>query len=146
MAFTVTNHGIYYLLNTAITSPDIRMVVFKGTVPAASSIRAWDFVSEAIASTLDESTGGYTRPDLASVTLTKEPSGANSVTLTAASPTIPGAQAPTGETWVAVGYYVHTGSDATGVLLGIDTPTPPNLATNGADVTMPALLITITGS
>ena len=64
MAFTVTNKGLDYLLGTAISgSTDIRMIVFKGTVPSVATIRDWDFVSDATASTLDEAAAsGYRGP------------------------------------------------------------------------------------
>jgi hypothetical protein len=55
----------------------------------------------------------------------------------------------TGETWTAVGFYIEPvagASDTTRTLLGVDIPTPSTLTTNGQNVTLPALLLTITGS
>jgi len=68
----------------------------------------------------------------------------DSVTITATAPVLTSVAA--GETWTCVGYFIQTGSDATATLLGIDVPTPSTLDTNGQNVTLPALLLTIPGS
>jgi hypothetical protein len=153
MAFTMTNRGMYYMLTAAFTSgtttPDLRMAVFKGTVPAVGSIRTMNFLSEVTSAGMTEAAAtGYTRTNTQldlTLTVTEEPSGANSVTISAPAPVLTAVAA--GETWTAVAYYCNNGgADSTKELVGIDVPTPPTLATNGADVTLPALLITITGS
>ena len=145
MAFTVTNQGLEHIVANAISSStDIRMVVFKGTVPAVATMRDWSFVSDAIASTLDEAAAsGYTRPDLASVTVTASDASDN-VTITAAAPVL--TSVASGETWTCVGYFIQVGADTANPLIGIDVPTPSTLATNGQNVTLPALLLTVTGS
>jgi hypothetical protein len=119
------------------------MIVFKGTVPSVATMRDWDFVADATASTLDEAAAsGYSRPDL---TVSYTPSDASdNVVISATAPVLTSVAA--GETWTAVGYFVQTGSDATATLLGVDVPTPSTLATNGQNVTLPALSLTITGS
>lgn len=145
MAFTFANRGLYYLLNTAISSStDIRQAVFKGTVPSAATIRDWNFLSDVIAdaSSDEAAASGYARADLASVTLT-ESDASDNVTLTAAAPTYTSVAA--GETWTFVAYYIEAASDATRTLLGIDAPASSQV-TNGGNITGPALSITVTGS
>ena len=145
MPFTVTNRGLYTLLNTAVSSStDIRQAVFTGTVPSAATIRDWNFLSDAIAdaSSAEAVASGYARADLASVALT-ESDASDNVTLTAAAPTYTAVAA--GETWTWVAYYVEAGTDATRTLLGVDAPAS-NQPTNGGNITGPALSITVTGS
>ena len=48
-----------------------------------------------------------------------------------------------GETWTCVGYYDRVAGNDTDVLIGIDVPTPSTIATNGQNVTLPALLINV---
>ena len=146
MAFTVTNHGMLTMLNSAFTSStDIRMMVFKGTVPGVAAIRDMDFLSELLASSglLEATASGYTRQALSGKAVTKSDTTDN-VVISASAPVL--TAVATGETWTGVGYYIEGASDAARVLLGVDVPTPPTLATNGADVTLPALSITVTGS
>ena len=141
MAFTWTTRGIYYLLNTAISSStDIRQAVFTGTVPAQATIRNWDFLSDAIAdaSSAEAVASGYARADLASVTLT-EVDASDNVTLTAAAPVYTSVAA--GETWTFVAYYVEAATDATRTLLGVDAPASSQV-TNGGNITGPALSAT----
>ena len=146
MAFTFANRGLFALLNQTITSStDLRMLVFKGTVPGVAAIRDMDFVSNLLASAglSEAAASGYSRRTLASVAVT-ESDATDSVTISAAAPVLTTVAA--GETWTGVAYYIEGASDAARTLLGVDVPTPPTLVTNGADVTLPALLITITGS
>jgi hypothetical protein len=153
MAFTMTNRGLYNLLTAVFTSgstsPDLRMAVFKGTVPAVGTIRTMNSLADVTTAGMAEAAAsGYTRTNTQldlTLTVTEEPSGANSVTIAAPAPVLTAVAA--GETWTAVAYYANNGgADSTKDLIGIDVPTPPTLVTNGADVTLPALLITITGS
>ena len=144
MPFTVTNKWLDYMHGTVISAgTDIRMVVFKGTVPSVATMRDWVFVSDALASSLDEAAAsGYTRPD---PTISYTPSTASdNVVISAPAPVL--TAVATGETWTAVGWYVHVGADGANPLIGIDMPTPTTLVTNGEDVTLPALLLTVTGS
>ena len=144
MAFTVTNKWLDYMHTAAISgSTDIRQIVFKGTVPSVATMRDWDFVSDAIASTLDEAAvAGYSRPD---PTVTYTPSDASDNVVISCPATVLTSVAA-GETWTAVGWYVNVGTDATNVLIGVDVPTPATLVTNGQNVTLPALQLTVTGS
>ena len=145
MAFTFANRGLYYLLNTAISSStDLRQAVFTGTVPSAATIRDWNFLSDVIAdaSSAEAVASGYARADLASVTLTEDDTG-DKVTLTAAAPTYTAVAA--GETWTFVAYYVEGASDAARTLIGIDAPASSQ-ATNGGNITGPALTVNVTGS
>ena len=143
MPCTMTNRGLHTLLNSAISgSTDIRMAVFKGTVPSVASMRDMNFLSELTAVSTEAAAVGYSRADLASVTLT-ESDGSDNVTLTAAAPAWAGVAV--GETWTHVAYYIEEASDAARILLCVDDPAS-DLVTNGGNVTGPALSITVTGS
>lgn len=145
MAFVFANRGLYTLLNSAVSgSTDIRQAAFTGTVPAAGTIRDWNFLSDVIAdaSSAEAVAAGYARQDLAGVTLT-EVDASDNVTLVATAPSY-GAIAA-GETWTFVAFYVEGASDAARTLIGIDAPAS-TLITNGGAVTGPALSVTVTGS
>lgn len=140
MACTLTNRGLYTLLNSAITgSTDIRQLVIKGTVPSTTAIRAMNTVADLLAVATEAAASGYARADLASVTIT-EVDGSNQVTLTAAAPVY--STPASGETWTAVGYYIEGASDSARALLAVDEPSS-TIATNGSNVTAPALSITV---
>lgn len=135
-----TNRGLYYLLNNAISgTTDIRQAVYKGAAPSQATIQDWNFVSD-ITST-EAAASGYSRADLASVTLTEDDT-ANNVTLTAAAPTYTSVAA--GETWTHVAYYIEAGADSSRTLLLIDVPAS-SVSTNGGNITGPALNVTVTG-
>jgi len=143
MAFVFSTHGLYYLLNSAITgTTDIRCGVLTnaGTLTAAQ-IRDTDNVSNLLAlSGLVEASGtGYARQDLAGVALTEQDASDN-VVLTATAPTMTNVAA--GQTWRNVFYYIEAGTDATRNMIGVDTPAT-TLAPNGGNVTLPALSVTI---
>jgi len=143
MAFTMTNRGLFYLLNNAISaSTDIRAAVFKGSAPAVATMRDYDFLSSLTGAMTEAAASGYARVDLASVAIT-ESDASDNVTITAAAWTMNSVAA--GETWTAIGYYVEGASDAARTLLGVDVPSS-SITTNGSNITGPALLITITGS
>jgi len=143
MPHYVTNRGLFTIANTAISaSTDIRAAVFKGALPSVAAIRDYNFLSELTAAMTEAVASGYSRADLASVTIT-ESDASDNVTITAAAPTWNSVAA--GETWTAIAYYVEGASDAARVLLAVDDPAA-DLITNGGDVTGPALSITITGS
>lgn len=145
MPFTFANRGLFTLLNTAISgTTDLRQAVFTGTVPAAGTIRDWNFLSDVIAdaSSAEAVASGYARADLAGVTLTENDAGDN-VTLVATAPVYTAVAA--GETWTFVAYYVEAASDATRTLIGIDAPAS-SIPTNGGNITGPALSVTVTGS
>lgn len=143
MAFTMTNRGLFYLLNNAISaSTDIRAAVFKGSAPAAATIRDYDFLSSLTGAMTEAAASGYARVDLASVAIT-ESDASDNVTITAAAWTMNSVAA--GETWTAIGYYIEGASDAARTLIGVDVPSS-SITTNGSNITGPSLLITITGS
>jgi acetyl-CoA acetyltransferase len=142
MAAVLANRGLYSLLNLAISgSTDLRQAVFTGTMPAAGTIRDWNFLSDVIAdaSSAEAAASGYSRADLGSVTLT-EVDASDNVTLTAAAPTYTAVAA--GETWVFVAYYIEGASDAARTLVALDEPAATQV-TNGSDITGPAFSLTV---
>lgn len=142
MAFVFANRGLYHLMNVAISgSTDLRQAVFTdaGTPPTAATIRDLNFLADLTAVYTEAAASGYSRADLASVTLT-EVDASDNVTLTAAAPTY--SSVAVGEVWEAVAYYIEGASDAARVLIGVDTPAS-TLTTNGGDVTGPALSVTV---
>lgn len=140
MAHTVTNRGLYSLLSLAVSgTTDIRMAVFVGAPPAAATIRDYNFLSELTGAMTEAAAANYARQDLAGVTLT-EVDGSDTVTLTADAPTINNVGA--GETWTTVAYYIYNASDAAAALISVDTPTS-SIATNGGNITLPALSLTV---
>lgn len=148
MAFVVTNKWLDYCHGTVISAAtDIRMLVFTGTVPSTATIRAFDFVQNAIDSSLNEATAsGYSRQDL-TISYTPESAGGNNLVISATAPVL--TAVASGQTFVAVGYFVETAAsptDSNRVLIGIDVPTPPTIDTNDANITLPALSLTVTGS
>ena len=143
MSFTMANRGLYTLLNAAISgSTDIRVAVFKGSAPAASAIKDYNFLSDVTGAMTEAAASGYSRADLAGVTLT-ENDGSDNVTLTATAPSW--TSVAVGETWTALAYYIEDASDAARTLIGVDVPSA-TLVTNGGNVTGPALSITLAGS
>lgn len=146
MAHNMTNRGLMTIENTAISSAtDIRAAVFKGTAPSAATIRDMNFLSDLIAVSTEAAAVGYARADLASVAIAENDTP-DTVTITAAAPTMTSVAA--GETWTHIGYYIETAStptDANRILLSVDTPTS-SIATNGSNITLPALTYTTTGS
>jgi hypothetical protein len=152
MAFTLTNKGTEFLLANAITTAtDVRIIVFKGTPPNGATMKDFDNVADAIASTLDEATAtsvswtpGRVDPGPLTITMSEV---TDNVVITTPAPVL--TSVLTGETWTAVGFYIEPvagATDTTRTLIGVDIPTPSTLTTNGQNVTLPALLLTITGS
>jgi hypothetical protein len=143
MAFTMTNRGLFYLLNNAISSStDIRAAVFKGTAPSVATIRDYDFLSSLTGAMTEAAATNYARVDLAGVTIT-ESDASDNVVIGATAWTMNSVGA--GETWTAIGYYIEGASDAARTLIGVDLPSS-SITTNGSNITGPALVITITGS
>ena len=145
MAFTFANRGLYALLNTAISgTTDLRQAVFTGTVPAAATIRDWNFLSDVIAdaTSAEAVAAGYARADLAGVALAED-DALDKVTLVATAPVYTAVAA--GETWTFVAYYIEAATDATRTLIGIDAPASSQI-THGGNITGPALSVNITGS
>lgn len=143
MTMTMTNRGLYHLLNTAISgSTDLRAAVFKGTVPSVASIRDMNFLSELTAVSTEAAASGYARADLAGVTLA-ENDGSDKVTLVATAPEW--ANVAAGETWTHVAYYIEGASDAARVLVAVDDPASDQV-TNGGDITGPTPAWDVTGS
>ena len=105
-------------------------------------------MSDALATTLDEATAtsvSWTAGRIDPGTLTITPSEAlDNIVITTPAPVL--TAVTTGETWTAVGFYIEGANDTARTLLGVDIPTPSTLTTNGQNVTLPALLLTITGS
>lgn len=145
MAHILTNRGIYYLQNNAISgTTDIRAgVITNASLPSDAAIRDYNFVSELLTSGTGPATeaavSGYARQDLASVTLT-EVDGSDWVTLTTANATMNNVAA--GETWAGIFYYIEGASDAARTLLSVDKVTTP-IPTNGGNVTISGLSLTI---
>ena len=145
MAFTFANRGLYTLLNSAISgTTDLRQAVFTGTVPAAATIRDWNFLSDVIAdaTSAESVASGYARADLAGVALAED-DALDKATLVATAPTYTAVAA--GETWTFVAYYVEGAYDAARTLIGIDAPASSQV-TNGGNITGPALTVNVTGS
>ncbi len=143
MAFTMTNRGLFYLMNNAISaSTDFRCLVFKTTTPSVAAIRDYNFVSDLLAATTEAAASGYSRVDLAGVAIAENDSP-DTVTLTATAPTITSVAA--GETWLGIGYYIEGASDAARTLIAVDVPAS-SVTTDGNNVELPALSITVTGS
>jgi hypothetical protein len=143
MAFTVTNHGKFYIMNNAITSStDIRAAIFKGTPPSAATIQDYDFLSSLTGAMSEAAAAGYSRAalDLAGVAVAEDDTG-NLAKITASAWTL--TSVASGETWTAIGYFVYNASDSAAPLLGVDAPTS-SLVTNGNNVTGPALEIDLT--
>lgn len=139
MAHVVTNRGIYTMNSTNMGTADIRMAVFVGAPPAAGTVRDYNFLSELKAVMTEAAATNYARQDLAGVTLT-ENDGSDNVTLSATAPTINNVGA--GETWTTVAYFIYNASDAAAPLLSVDTVATA-VPTNGGNITLPALSMTI---
>jgi hypothetical protein len=145
MPFVMANRGLFTLLNTAVTaSTDFRALVLTsaGTLTDAQ-VEDFNFVSDVLgASGIVEASGtGYARQDLAGVAIAEDDTN-NRVAITATAPTMNSVAA--GQTWARIVYYVEGGgTDATRVLVGIDTPAA-TLAPNGGNVTLPALTVYVT--
>ena len=142
MAHTLANRGLHTLLASAISgSTDLRALVIKGAVPTAATIRDLNTVADLLAeaSVAEAAASGYSRQDLAGVTLTESDDNDN-VTLVASAPTISSVAA--GETWLAIAYYVEGASDAARLLISVDEPSS-SIPTNGSDITLPAFSLTL---
>jgi len=140
MAATMTNRGLQVLSTNDASALDIRTAAFTGTVPAAATIRDWNFLSDVIASALVEAAAtSYARQDLAGVAAVED-DGTDQVDWTATAPTI--SAVGVGETWTCVAHYVYNASDAAAELIYVDEPTSP-LVTNGGDVTLPRFNVVI---
>jgi hypothetical protein len=143
MAHTMTNHGLYHLLNNAISnSTDIRTLVFKTSAPSVATIRDYNSVADLLGAVTEAAASGYARTALAGLSLV-ENDATDTITLSA-SPVTFGAVA-SGETWYGVAYYIESTNDNTRTLLSVDVPSS-TLTTNGGSVTLPTLTYTVTGS
>jgi hypothetical protein len=143
MPHTMTNRGLFYLQNNAISaSTDFRCLVFKTTTPSVAAIRDYNFVSDLLAATTEAAASGYARVDLAGVAIS-ESDASDNVTITATAPTITSVAA--GETWLGVAYYIEGASDAARTLISVDVPAS-SVSTNGGDITLPQMSYTVTGS
>ena len=140
MAFMFANRGIYSLLNLATSgSTDIRLAAFKGTPPSAATVADYNFLSDVTAGFTEAAASGYSRADLAGVTVAENDTP-DTATIVATAPSW--TSVASGETWTFAAYYIEAGTDATRVLIGIDD-TAADLITNGGNVTGPALSITL---
>lgn len=142
MAFIFANRGLYTLLNSAISgTTDLRMAVFTGTVPATATIRDWNFLADVIAdaSSAEAVASGYSRADLAGVTVAED-DALDKATLVATAPTW--TAVAVGETWTFAALYVEGASDAARTLIGIDAPAS-SIVTNGGNITGPSVSINI---
>jgi hypothetical protein len=144
MPFVMTNKGIHYLLNNAVTaSTDIRALVCSAVgTPTDAQIEDLDFVAGLGAIGLVEVTnGGYTRAqlDLAGVTIFEDDTN-NWTRISATAPTV--ANVVAGDVWKRIVYFVFITSDALSPVLGIDTPAS-TVTPNGGNITLPALEIRV---
>lgn len=142
MSAVVTNHGVHYLQNNAISSStDFRTGVIKGAVPSTATIRDLNTVADLLAeaSVVEAAATNYARQDLAGVAIAEDDSG-DKVTITATAPTINSVGA--GETWLAAFHYVEGASDAARILIAVDTPASSQV-TNGGNITLPQLNIEV---
>lgn len=135
--FTFTNRGLYLLAKDDASAIDIRIAAFVGAVPAAGTIYDWNFLGDV--TTVEAAVSGYARQDVTGLALVEDDTG-NEVTLTADAMVLTLVAA--GETWTHVAWYKFNASDAAADLIGIDEPASP-LITNGGNVTLPALDVTI---
>lgn len=139
--FTMTNRGLYLLLNLAITgATDLRCTPFTGTKPSAATAKGWNTLADAIAdATNAESTFGAARFDLATVAIVEGASGAGA-TITADAPTW--ANVTAGETWTFVVYYIEGASDALREVVAVDLVTTSQV-TNGSNISFSALSLVV---
>lgn len=144
MPFTMTNRGLRELLAQNITgATDLRALVFNTSTPTVAQIRDLNVVSDLLALTTEATASGYTRATLANLTITENDS-TDQVTITADN--CQWTSVASGETWLGIGYFIHTGAnDGVRTLVGVDVPTS-SVTTNGGSVTLTGLLITVTGS
>ena len=137
MAVTVTNRGLYILGTDDASTLDLRVAVFVGAVPAAATIRAWNFLGDV--TTTEAAVGGYSRQDVTGVTYT-EVDGSNRAEWRGDAMVISSVAA--GETWTHVAWYKFNASDALADLIAIDEPASP-VVTNGGDITLPAFVANV---
>lgn len=143
MAFVFANHGKYQLLTTAFTgSTDVRCgVITDAVVPTDAAIEDMDDVADLLAVATEAAVSGYSRQDLAGLTVTEDDTG-NEVDISATAPNFGGANIAAGETWAGVFYYIEAATDADRVLIGVDKPAS-TLTTNGSTVTLPQFVATL---
>jgi len=140
MAVTVTNRGMQILGTDNAATLDLRVAAFTGTVPAAATMRDWNFLSDAIASALVEAAAtNYARQDVTGVAYTENDT-ADTNEWRGDAMTINSVGA--GETWTCVAWYKFNASDSAADLIAIDEPASP-LVTNGGNVTLPAFVIDV---
>ena len=118
------------------------MPAVASTAPGASTIRDYNFLSDVTGAMTEAAASGYSRADLAGVTLT-ESDASDNVTLVATAPTW--SSVAVGETWTAIAYYIEGASDSARTLISVDVPAS-SLVTNGGNVTGPTPTFTVTGS
>ena len=137
MAHVVTNRGLYLLGKDDASALDLRFAVFTDAVavPAAATIRDYNYLSELDAVMTEAAVTGYARVDAAGVTLT-EVDGTDEVTFVCDDDTM--ASVAAGETWIAIAYYKYNASDAAADLISVDEPAA-TLITNGGNVTVPGI-------
>jgi hypothetical protein len=133
MAWTFYNRGKLRLV-TSVWPVDLRMLVAAGaSVPAGALNPDLNTVSEllAVSGFVEAAAAGYTRADLASVTVT-ENDASDKVTITWAD--FIWTTVPAGETWRGVAYYIEAATDALRELVGFDQPASV-LSPNGGNIT-----------
>ncbi len=142
MANIVTNRGLQQITTVDFSAADIRAAVFTNAVavPAASTVRDWNFLSDATGTLTEAAVTNYARMDLATLTVTENDDPTNTVTITTDDATLTSVAA--GETWIAIAYYIFNASDAAAPLICVDEPAA-TLVTNGGNVTVPGLDLTV---
>lgn len=137
MAWTVYNRGLFEIGNLDVDAQDLRLIIIAGaSVPAGltdSSSYDLNTVAEllAVSGTTEAAASGYSRFDLAGITLTEDDTD-NRAELTWTNPTWNSVAA--GETWRAAVLYREVGTDSQDIVWGIDV-FASGLATNGSNIT-----------
>lgn len=137
MAMTITTRGLQILGTDNASTLDLRVAVFVGAVPAAATIRDWNFVSDI--TTTEAAATNYARQDVTGVTYTENDTNDRSewrgdaMTINSVG---------SGETWTHVAWYKFNAVDTAADLIAIDEPASP-VVTNGGNITLPAFVVDV---
>lgn len=138
MAWTIYNKGLHEIAVNAVSgTTDLRLLIVAGaSIPAGlTDATSYDLNTVAnllaVAGTVEAAAVGYSRADLAGVTLTEDDTN-NYVTLTWTAPVWNSVAA--GETWRAAVLYRHITNDADSLVWGIDV-FGAGVPTNGSNIT-----------
>lgn len=144
MPHYVCNKGAHTLLAQAISgSTDLWCGVLKGASPTKAQVKDLKSVAGLLAlggGIVEAAASGYSRKDLAGVALATENDTTDSVTISATAPVW--ATPASGETWLALFYFIEGASDSARIVVSVDVPSS-SIATNGAQITGPAFSLTV---